>query len=97
MKKINCWEFKSCGRGPNCTPDSGVCPASNDVRVNGVNGGTNGGRACWALAGTLCGGIVQGTMAMKLGSCMRCDFYKKVVKEEGGTITSARAIQELLR
>ncbi len=96
---INCWEFKSCGRGPGGTSVAslGVCPAATDVRMNGVNGGVNGGRACWALAGTLCGGIVQGTMAMKLGSCMRCEFYKKVIKDEGPQIASARMIHQLMR
>ena len=28
------------------------------------------------VAGTLCGGKVQGTFALKLGNCQKCDFYK---------------------
>jgi hypothetical protein len=33
---------------------------------------------------------------MKFGSCLKCDFYKKVVKEEGRDIASARLIDEQL-
>jgi hypothetical protein len=47
-----------------------------------VHGGKNGGRACWVVAGTLCGGEVQGKFAAKFGSCERCDFYDSVRKEE---------------
>ena len=92
-KKLNCWEFKGCVRDPGC----GTCPAAEDTRLNGINCGTNGGRACWAIAGTLCGGVVQGALATKPGSCMRCEFYKKVIKEEGKDISSARVIQEHLK
>ncbi len=35
------------------------------------------------LAGTLCGGELQGSFAAKMGECKNCDFYKKVEKEEG--------------
>ena len=75
---VNCWEFKKCGRqrGGIQAAELGICPASAESRTNGINGGTNGGRACWALAGTLCGGKVQGTFAAKLVNCMKCDFYQ---------------------
>ncbi len=45
--------------------------------------GKNGGHVCWVLAGTFCGGKVQGTYAMKLTNCMQCDFYSLVMEEEG--------------
>lgn len=64
---MNCWEFKKCGRekeGVNVA-ELGVCPAYPD----------NGTR-CARVAGTFCGGEVQGTFAMKLGNCLDCDFYK---------------------
>ncbi len=32
---------------------------------------------CWLLAGTLCGGKVQGKFAEKYGSCILCDVYKE--------------------
>jgi len=85
MSKQNCWEHKKCGREANGAKvhELGVCPASTEFRVTGANGGKNAGRACWAIAGTLCGGKQQGTFAMKNASCMVCDFYKIVSKEEG--------------
>jgi len=83
--KINCWEFKKCGREPGGAKvaELGVCPASVEVRVNGTNGGKNAGRTCWVMTGTLCGGEKQGSFAQKLMACMNCEFYKAVIKEEG--------------
>jgi hypothetical protein len=81
----NCWEFKNCGReleGAR-TFELGVCPAVEDASSNGINGGLNAGRICWAVAGTFCEGKVQGTSAEKELSCMSCDFFKKVESEEG--------------
>lgn len=84
-QRQNCWETKGCGRerGGDMAHELGVCPASTDRSGDGVNGGTNGGRICWAVAGTLCGGEVQGEYAHKRVSCMSCDFYKTVQHEEG--------------
>ena len=31
---------------------------------------------CWQIAGTFCGGEVQGTFAQKFGNCTECDVYK---------------------
>ena len=83
--KMNCWSFKGCNREPGGseTATLGVCPASTDASYNGLNGGTNGGRICWVVAGTFCGGKVQGTSAEKELSCMTCEFFKKVEAEEG--------------
>ncbi len=85
MKKQNCWEFKKCGREPGGEKvgELGVCPAATDVSCNGLNSGDNGGRICWAVTGTFCGGEVQGSFAQKQLSCMACDFFKKVKEEEG--------------
>ncbi|MEJ2313620.1 MAG: hypothetical protein P8Y85_02330 [Nitrospirota bacterium] len=85
-RKENCWEFKRCGRqkgGDKCDL-LGVCPATTDDRLDGVHEGVNAGRACWLVAGTMCGGEVQGTFAKKMKNCMKCDFYLKVKKEERG-------------
>jgi hypothetical protein len=92
--KQNCWEFKKCGREPGGAKshELGVCPAASETRLQGTNAGKNGGRACWALAGTLCGGKVQGTFAAKLTNCMACDFYQAVAKEEGANCQSAKEI-----
>lgn len=79
----NCWECMSCGRQPGGrhVDEFGVCPAATEARVHGMNGGVNGGRACWAVAGTLCGGRPSGLFSAK-GDCITCGFYKKVVTEE---------------
>jgi hypothetical protein len=84
MTKVNCWDYKKCGREPGGSKagELGVCPAAVEVRTDGVNSGKNGGRACWAISGTLCGGKIQGTHAMKEGNCLNCDFYQIVQKEE---------------
>ena len=98
MPKMNCWESKKCGRQPGGmkVAESGVCPAASESRVNGANGGRNGGRACWVVAGTLCGGTVQGTFASKLANCMKCDFYQLVQKEEGTNQASGRELVKML-
>ena len=64
---MNCWEFKKCGResGGAKAKELGVCSAF-----------PSNGTCCARVAGTLCGGKVQGTFAMKLASCMTCDYYK---------------------
>ena len=84
MEKLNCWEFKKCGREPAGVKvkELGECPAAILSSSNGRNGGSNGGRICWAITGTFCGGIVQGTFAHKQLSCMNCDFFKLVKNEE---------------
>ncbi len=85
MNKLNCWEFMKCGRETDGTQvaEMGICPAVTDTSAIGLNGGKNGGRICWAVAGTFCDGEVQGTFAKKRGSCMTCDFFKTVEVEEG--------------
>jgi len=61
----------------------GVCPAALPNDCNGVNHGRNGGRICWAIAGTLCGAKVQGAFAAKFQNCMECEFQKEVHEDEG--------------
>jgi hypothetical protein len=64
---MNCWEFKKCGRegGGARAKELGVCSA---YPVHGKH--------CAPIAGTLCGGQVQGSFAQKVVTCMRCDFFK---------------------
>jgi len=83
--KANCWEVKKCGRQPGGarTGELGTCPAAT-TPTNGANGGKNAGRICWAVAGTLCGGKVQGSFAQKLSGCASCEFYSTVKKDEAG-------------
>ena len=84
--KLNCWEYKKCGRKPGGekVKELGVCPASVENVLDGTHGGKNCGRACWIMSGTYCKGQVQGTFAQKYQNCKDCDFYNKVKEEEGG-------------
>ncbi len=83
MAKVNCWEFMKCGRGPGENGGESACPAATEKGLNGVHGGKNAGRGCWVVAGTMCGGQVQGTFAKKYRNCGKCTFYIKVRLEEG--------------
>ena len=85
MVKLNCWEIKKCGREPggDKVDDMGICPACTDRSCNGINSGNNAGRLCWTIAGTFCGGKIQGDFAQKSVSCMGCVVFKQVKKEEG--------------
>jgi hypothetical protein len=98
MSRQNCWEFKNCGRQPGGAKaaELGVCVAASEGRVDGLNDGRNGGRACWAIAGTLCGGVVQGSFAAKLTNCMKCEFFLAVNREQGAALASPRQILERL-
>jgi len=57
-----------CGREPGGerVAEEGVCPAVVDSEVDGVNGGKNGGRCCWAIVGTFCFGEAHGTTAKNI-------------------------------
>jgi eukaryotic-like serine/threonine-protein kinase len=84
-ERINCWEYMKCGREPGGgnVAELGVCPAAADESFDGINSGHCGGRFCWAVAGTFCGGQIQGTFAQKRNSCLSCGFYRLVQAEEG--------------
>jgi hypothetical protein len=63
----NCWEIMECGRevgGANVS-ELGTCIASR----------MSLGHSCWAIAGTLCGGVVEGTAAQDEGTCIVCEVY----------------------
>jgi hypothetical protein len=81
-----------CGRGPEGenVAELGVCPAATDNSYDGINFGKNAGRFCWSVAGTLCDGQVQGTFAEKRISCISCDFFKLVQKEEGASTSPTK-------
>ncbi len=83
----NCWEHKNCGRYPGGprAQELGICPVTVHEELHGAHGGRNAGRACWVIAGSLCGGRIQGTYAQKLSNCWRCDFFNSVKKEEDPT------------
>ena len=92
---LNCWELKKCGRQPGGVrvADIRVCRAAIESRADGLNGGRKGGRICWASAGTMCGGKLQGTFAKKLPTCMACEFYRLVYAEQGNEMVSVAALE----
>jgi CRP-like cAMP-binding protein len=96
-KRLNCWEVMMCGREPggaNCS-EYGVCPAAADQSFDGINSGKCGGRICWAVAGTFCGGCAQGSFVEKRPSCLECDFYQMVQEEEGQANRRTKFLQFL--
>jgi len=64
----NCWELRGCGRehGGAKVAELGECIASREKL----------GHSCWAIAGTLCAGAIQGTFAASEGTCMLCPVLK---------------------
>lgn len=92
--KMNCWEYMDCGRQPGGrhAEETGICPAAIDKAGEGIHCGKSGGRACWAISGTMCGGTVQGTFANKIQNCHHCDFYKLVRLEEGRIFESIDSV-----
>jgi hypothetical protein len=55
-----------------------------DESADGINGGRNGGRICWAVAGHFASdGEVRCATAAVLVTCMACEFFKQVIAEEG--------------
>ena len=96
--KLNCWEFKKCGRelGGEKVLDSGLCPAVIEISLDGVHDGEFGGRACWVLAGTTCKGEFQGTFAQKYTECKKCDFYEYVMKQEADDFLSAASLLKII-
>ncbi|MBI5073851.1 MAG: hypothetical protein HZB62_01580 [Nitrospirae bacterium] len=97
-QKLNCWEFKKCGRevGGENAFELGVCPANTNRRLNNVHDGMSAGRGCWAVAGTLCGGIVHGTFAQKYRTCGQCDFYEYVKSEERENLIPTMTLLKML-
>ncbi len=90
LEKLNCWQYKRCGRGPGDSNSQGlgVCPAASEPQNNDIHQGLNAGRSCWVVSGTLCDDDVQGSFASKVKSCMDCDFYRLVASEEGDSFES---------
>ncbi|MDD5758156.1 MAG: hypothetical protein PHI06_03635 [Desulfobulbaceae bacterium] len=96
--KPNCWEFKKCGRekgGANAV-DLGVCPASIETALHGVHDGTNSGRACWVLDGTLCAASVQGSFLEKFKKCITCDFFHLIEAQEGRDLKNAKDLLRII-
>jgi hypothetical protein len=97
-KPVNCWEYNRCGREPGGknVEELGVCPATTEKSLDGIHRGDNAGRACWIIAGTYCGGKVQGTFAAKREDCSECDFLNLVLAEEKTNISEATHLLKAL-
>lgn len=82
--RLNCWEFFNCCRelGGKMTYELGVCPASTDVRFDGIHYGTNAGRACWVIPESMRNGQMQGDFRSKFRACAQCEFYARVKEGE---------------
>ena len=98
-QKKNCWEAKKCGREPKGAKvaELGVCPVTVETKLDAVHGGSHAGRACWVVAGSLCGGKVQGTFAAKFENCESCDFYASVREEEFPNFQYSSTLRAKLR
>ena len=72
---LNCWDLIHCGRqkGGKKVSELGECIASKEGM----------GHSCWAVAGTLCGGKIQGTTAQKIGYCTSCEVYQIYNRSKG--------------
>ncbi|MCI5211945.1 MAG: hypothetical protein D3910_24915 [Candidatus Electrothrix sp. ATG2] len=80
VEKLNCWEFKECGREPGGKHVAlyGVCVAATETRADGIHDGRNGGRCCWVIAASSC--TFRRTNDSLFTNCNECDFYS-LVKE----------------
>jgi CheY-like chemotaxis protein len=84
MAKLNCWEFRKCGKTPfdGTTDRANICPVSIEVQLDGIHGGKNAGRACWTIAGSMCDNGLQGSVFEKYNTCEKCSFYLALKEEE---------------
>ncbi len=85
-KKLNCWEYFECGREPEGknVEKEGVCPSPIETSLDGLHGGENAGRVCWAVAmKDCCVYRNDGSYIQKMKDCISCDFHQLVIREEG--------------
>ena len=81
-QKLNCWQFKNCGRekGGLLADILGVCPVSIEMKYDGANGGIAAGRACWCFKNSNSFHDPSDFGLPKV--CHECEFYRRVVFEE---------------
>ncbi len=80
MALPNCWQIMECGRetGGSQIATHGECRAFKRQM----------GHSCWVVAGTLCGGEVQGTFAQKQHTCVLCQVYQRYGRAMGADAAS---------
>lgn len=88
MAIANCWEVKGCGF-ERASPGKAVCPAVTCETADGFLGGKNGGRACFFIPNTLCGGSGRCSTEDKAERCMDCRFYRDLKDNFGATFNTA--------
>lgn len=88
MAIANCWEVKGCGFD-RVGPGQPVCPAVTCEIADGFLGGKNGGRACFFIPDTLCGGEGLCSTEDKEGRCAQCRFFRDLKDNYGATFNSA--------
>jgi hypothetical protein len=81
-QKLNCWQFKNCGREKDglLVETLGECPVSTTLKFDGMNEGRGAGRMCWMVPDSACR-----QEPAKLGlfyRCHTCDFYRRVLFEQ---------------
>jgi hypothetical protein len=96
--KLNCWEFTKCGRQAEGARQEaeGLCPATGEIRLDGIHEGISAGRACWAVAGTFSRADACCSLVPENNDCTVCDFYQTVRREEGGAFLSLEVIRDIL-
>ncbi|MFH1688368.1 MAG: two-CW domain-containing protein [bacterium] len=80
-KKLNCWQYRNCGREPGgLLADSlGQCPVATTLKFDGMNDGVAAGRACWMVADSCCR---RKQRAGRGDGCHACEFYRRVLYEQ---------------
>ncbi|MCI5219061.1 MAG: hypothetical protein D3914_07680 [Candidatus Electrothrix sp. LOE2] len=82
--RINCWEFKKCGREPGGRniEKYGCCSVPVSIEYDGMNNGKNGGRSCWILRESACEKIMRACRVDEIKECRQCHFHTYVRKTE---------------
>jgi hypothetical protein len=86
MEKLNCWQYKNCGRekGGLLVHLLGECPVAAALKFDGLNGGTAAGRACWLVNKVSCPGSGLGNADS--AGCHSCEFYRRVLFDEQAAV-----------
>ncbi|MBF0357065.1 MAG: hypothetical protein HQL70_00585 [Magnetococcales bacterium] len=94
MSNVNCWDFQRCGFGPKeCKGDDDkICPAASHKHADGFLGGENGGRACYFIADTICGGSPM-TPEQKKERCNSCSFFHTLSNKYGETFSKKNFVR----
>ena len=82
--RLNCWQFKNCGREPGGDKvlTRGPCPVALEMAADGIHNGKNGGRCCWVITNSVYEGNTPGFCLERSRKCRECDFYLFVEKAE---------------